>query len=320
MPELRHDPVSGRLVVVAPERSTRPHTSRPLGDATDAPADCPFCHGNEDRTPPEVHRTGPGAPDTPGWDIRVVPNLYPIVGGDHEAPGATGAHEVVVLCPDHNRSFAMLDDDQAIELVTVLRDRTRAHLAAGHRSVEVFVNHGKEAGASLPHPHAQVVALDFVPPAAEAGLARFEAAGVDLVGCQIEEVDGGPLSLSGGDAPSWCPNASGSPYEMRIAHRTARAGFETATDDEIAVVAIAWRDSLARLGAAVGDVPYNVIVHSAPPPESRAAGTRFHWYIDVVPRLSIVAGFEMGSGVFVNIVTPEVAASRLRDRDLPARG
>ena len=86
------------------------------------------------------------------------------------------------------------------------------------------------------------------------------------------------------------------------------------------MVAIAWRDSLARLGAAVGDVPYNVIVHSAPPPESRAAGTRFHWYIDVVPRLSIVAGFEMGSGVFVNIVTPEVAASRLRDRDLPARG
>jgi UDPglucose--hexose-1-phosphate uridylyltransferase len=310
MPELRHDPVSGRLVVVAPERSSRPHSSRPLGDSPDAPTDCPFCHGNEHETPPEVCRTGPGEPDTTGWQVRVVPNLYPIVGGEHAVVGATGAHEVVVLCPDHNRSFAMLDDDQAIELVTVLRDRTRSHIAAGHEYVQVFINHGKEAGASLAHPHAQVVALDFVPPAVESALVRVEAAGIDLVDQQITEVDGGPLWVSGGPAPTWCPRASGSPYEIRIAHRASRSGLDRATDDEIGAVAIALRDSLALLGATAGDVPYNVILHSAP---AAATTTFFHWYIEVLPRLSIIAGFEVGTGVFVNIVTPEVAAARLRD-------
>jgi UDPglucose--hexose-1-phosphate uridylyltransferase len=257
-----------------------------------------------------VQRTGPGAPDTPGWAVRVVPNLYPIVGGEHAAAGATGVHEVVVLCPDHFRTFGMLDDDQARDVVTVLRNRTRAHLEAGHPYVHVFVNHGKDAGASLAHPHAQIVALDFAPPATHDALARFASAEADLVERQITEVDGGPLVLSGGLAPAWCPHASRSPYEIRVAHRAARAGFADASDDEISAVAIALRDSLARLAATVGDVPYNVVVHSAPPSTSELA---FHWYVEVLPRLSIVAGFEMGTGIFVNIVAPEVAASRMRD-------
>ena len=310
MPELRHDPVSGRQVVVAPERDARPHSSRPLGADTDPPAGCPFCRGNEHATPPEVHRTGTGAPDTTGWAVRVVPNLYPIVGGDHAGVDATGAHEVVVLGPDHFRSFGMLDDHQAVDVVTVLRDRTRAHHAAGHRYVQVFVNHGKEAGASLAHPHAQVVALDFVPPVTERALERFAVAEADLVARQLTDVDGGPLAVSGGPAPAWCPHASGSPYEIRIAHRDARAGFGDATDDEIKAVAIALRDALAALAATVGDVPYNVILHSAP---NSAPDPAFHWYVEILPRLSIVAGFEMGTGVFVNIVAPEVAATRLRD-------
>jgi UDPglucose--hexose-1-phosphate uridylyltransferase len=310
VPELRHDPVSGRRVVVAPERDARPRSSRPLGADADPPADCPFCPGNEHATPPEMHRTGTGAPDTTGWAVRVVPNLYPIVGGDHAGTGATGAHEVVVLCPDHFRTFGMLDDDQAVDVVSVLRDRTRAHHAAGHRSVQVFVNHGKEAGASLAHPHAQVVALDFVPPVTEGALERFAAAETDLVARQLTEIDGGPLAVSEGPAPVWCPYASGAPYEMRIAHRDACAGFADATDDEIRAVAIALRDALAALAATVGDVPYNVMVHSAP---NAAPDPAFHWYLEILPRLSIVAGFEIGTGVFVNIVTPEVAATRLRD-------
>ena len=316
MPELRHDPVSGRLIVVAPERSTRPHTYRPINAPADPPDDCPFCRGNEHKTPPEVCRTGPGEPDATEWRVRVVPNLYPIVGGP-AATGVTGVHEVVVLCPDHNRSFAMLDDDQAIELLTVLRDRTRAHLAAGHEYVQVFINHKKEAGASLAHPHAQVVALDFVPPAVESALARFEAAGVDLVDSQITEVDGGLLSIAGGPAPAWCPRASASPYEIRIAHRASRSGFSDATDNEIGAVAIALRDSLARLGSAAGDIAYNVILHSAP---AAVPTTYFHWYVEILPRLSVVAGFEMGTGVFVNVVTPEIAAARLRDDEARVEG
>jgi UDPglucose--hexose-1-phosphate uridylyltransferase len=316
VPELRHDAVSGRLVIVAPERDARPHTSKALGDATTPPVDCPFCHGNERETPPEVYRTGPGAPETPGWNVRVVPNLYPIVGGEHATGGATGAHEVAVLCPDHNRSFAMLDDDQAADLLMVLRDRTRAHIGEGHRHVEVFINHGKEAGASLAHPHAQIVALDLVPPAIGAAVARFEAAGTDLITAQISEVEGGPLSVSDGSAPVWCPNGSGTPYEIRLAHRSPRCGIEAATDDEMRTVAIALRDALARLATMVGDAPYNVIVHGAPP-ETGAAW--FHWYVEVLPRLSVVAGFEMGTGLSVNIVAPESAAARLRGADPRAR-
>jgi UDPglucose--hexose-1-phosphate uridylyltransferase len=214
-----------------------------------------------------------------------------------------------VFSPDHFRSFGLLDDDQAVAVVAVLRERAHTNVAAGHRSVQVFVNHGKEAGASLAHPHAQVVALDFVPPATEAALERFATAETDLVARQLVAVDGGPLSVAGGPAPAWCPHASASPYEIRIAHRGAGASFADATDDEIDAVAITLRDSLAALAATAGDVPYNVVVHSAPPPTPTPG---FHWYVEILPRLSVFAGFEMGTGLFVNIVAPEVAASRLR--------
>src|SRR5579859_8177410 len=129
MSELREDVLSGRLVLVAPGRGARPHTVAPTTAAA-APADCPFCPGHEDQTPPEVFRTGPGARDTPGWHVRVFPNLFPIVGPDG-APGAGGAHEVAVLSPDHDRAFAALTDAEAVDVMTVLRGRARHHAAAG---------------------------------------------------------------------------------------------------------------------------------------------------------------------------------------------
>ena len=161
-----------------------------------------------------------------------------------------------MLCPDHFRSFGMLDDDQAVEVLTVLRDRTRAHLEAGHAAVQVFVNHGKEAGASLAHPHAQVVALDFVPPAVVAATARFAGAGTDLVAEQLAETRRRALLVSDGPAPSWCPHASGSPYEIRIAHRAAGAGFDRrdrrrGPRQSRSRCATRWRASRA----AAGDVP-----------------------------------------------------------------
>ncbi|HWW45163.1 MAG TPA: galactose-1-phosphate uridylyltransferase, partial [Acidimicrobiia bacterium] len=181
MSELRQDELSGRWVLLAPGRAARPHTfASPEPDAR-GPDACPFCPGNEHLTPPEVYRTGGGAPDTPGWRVRVVPNLYPIVGGPEAGPGATGAHEVVVLSPDHRQDLGALDDDQTVEVFGVLRDRSRALARDGHAHVQVAVNHRPGAGASIEHPHAQVLALDFVPPAVEAALSRFEAAATDLV-------------------------------------------------------------------------------------------------------------------------------------------
>jgi UDPglucose--hexose-1-phosphate uridylyltransferase len=271
---------------------------------------CPFCPGNEQLTPPEVYRTGGGAPDTPGWRVRVVPNLYPIVGGADAGPGATGAHEVVVLSPAHEASFARLDRQQATEVLTVLRDRARHHLAVGRAFVQVVINQGRAAGASIEHPHAQIVALDLVPPAVAQAVERFEDAGHDLVIADLDRAGDG-LQLLDGPVVAWCPWAGCAPYELRLALRSPGSRFDEAGDGDIRLLADAIRSVLARLGAATGDAPYNLVVHTGPPGTS---DTSFHWNVEVQARLAVVAGFEQGTGILVNTVPPEQAAQELRDR------
>jgi UDPglucose--hexose-1-phosphate uridylyltransferase len=309
MPELRRDELSGRWVLLAPGRAARPHTSQ--SSASEAPsADlCPFCHGNEQLTPPEVYRTGDGAPDTPGWRVRVVPNLYPIVGGADAGPGATGAHEVVVLSPAHEASFAQLDRQQAAEVLTVLRDRARHHLAAGRAFVQVVINHGRAAGASIEHPHAQIVALDLVPPAVAQAVERFKDAGHDLVIADLDRAGDG-LHLLDGPVVGWCPRAASAPYELRLALRSSGSRFDEAGEGDMRLLAGATRSVLALLGAATGDAPYNLVVYTAPPGTSDKS---FHWYVEVRTRLAVVAGFEQGTGILVNTVSPELAARELRE-------
>jgi UDPglucose--hexose-1-phosphate uridylyltransferase len=313
MPELRRDDLSGRWVLLAPARAARPHAWSRSSPPSRAPSDCPFCPGHEGETPPEVARTGDGAPDTPGWRVRVVPNLYPIVGGPTDATGsgtgATGAHEVVVLSPAHDRSFAHLTDAEAVEALCVVRDRVRHHLSEGRAYVQAVVNHGAAAGASLDHPHAQVVALDFVPPAVVDAVERLDAAGDDLVAAAAAAAPARGLAVIEGPAPVWCPEAGTGPYELRAAHRSTRARFDEATDAEIGVVARATSEALARLDAVLDDPPYNLVVHTAPPGRTGF----FHWYLEVQPRLGVIAGFEIGTGVFVNVVAPEDAARQLRE-------
>ncbi|MFL6242437.1 MAG: hypothetical protein ACJ73V_05375, partial [Acidimicrobiia bacterium] len=219
MPELRRDELTGRWVLLAPGRAARPHTFGSSARDAPGPDACPFCPGNEHLTPPEVYRTGGGAPDTPGWRVRVVPNLYPIVGGADAGPGATGAHEVVVLSPAHEASFARLEQQQATVVLTVLRDRARHHLAAGRAFVQVVINHGRAAGASIEHPHAQIVALDLVPPAVAEAVERFEDAGHDLVMADLDRA-GDDLRLLDGPVAAWCPRAGSAPYELRLALRS----------------------------------------------------------------------------------------------------
>ncbi|HUF85172.1 MAG TPA: DUF4921 family protein [Acidimicrobiia bacterium] len=310
MPELRKDELSGRWVLLAPARAARPGAfASPATEPRVASSDCPFCPGNEHETPPEVARTGSGVPDTPGWRVRVVPNLYPFVGGEDAGPGATGAHEVVILSPAHDGTLAVLSEDAAVEAVTVMRERVRHHLAAGRAYVQVAVNQGAGAGASIEHPHAQVIALDFVPPAVEAALERVNAAGDDLVAAAAAGAPAQGLAVIEGPAPVWCPEAASAPYEMRVAHRSTRARFDEATDAELAVVARAMREALVRLDGVLGAPSYNLVVHTAPP----GPPGFFHWYVEVRPRVAVVAGFELGTGIFVNVVVPDAAATQLRD-------
>ena len=308
MPELRHDPVMDKLVLVAPERAARPMTVRAPETRAEAPRDCPFCPGNEADTPPETGRIGPGAPGTPGWRARAFPNLYPIVGGPGTRAGATGAHEVIALSPDHNASFAQLELDQATDALALLRDRSSYH-ASRHSYTHVFVNQGRDAGASIEHPHAQLVALDFVPPAVEALTGRF-AGDNDPLAVDLEQARAADLAISDTEvSAAWCPFAGIAPYEVRVAVRGAPPRFELTNNVALRSFALALRDVLSRTVAAIGDVPYNVVVHSFP----QNVSDDLHWFATVRPRTTIVAGFELGTGVLVNPVAPEHAARHLRE-------
>lgn len=313
MPELREDPITGRRAIVAPGRSARPRSVAPGGE-DGAPvqpswsANCPFCPGNEHETPPEVARFGDGEPDGPGWRVRVVPNLYPIAGAD--AAGALGgAHEVIVSSPAHDRPLERLDPAQAHDVVRMLRDRSAFHLGRGLAHAQPFVNHGRSAGASLAHPHAQLVALDFVPPEVGRLASRFTAAGRDLVDEELRAEQGGPRAVLDGDVFAWCPAASPSPWFVRCTLRSAGPRFDQAADDEVDAFADALREVLVRVACVLGPVDHNVVFRTA----ARDTAGPFHWWADVVPRVSVAAGFEIATGVDVCTVEPADAAAALRE-------
>lgn len=318
--ELRIDPLSGRLAIVAAGRAARPHTvaADPV-DGTAAPAatddECPFCTGNESMTPPEVSRTGSGEPGTPGWRVRVVPNLYPIVGADGAGPGAEGAHEVVVLSPDHRASFDRLADHRACEVFRMLRDRVAVHLAHGLPYGLALINHKRAAGASIAHPHAQVVALGFVPPEVVAAGARAAHEQSDLLAVDRELAREHDTTLLDGEGVSaWLPYAAGSPFTARVAAADGGDRFDLASDAELDGVALLLRDTLAMMASALGDPPVNVTVNTA---SADHTGPR-RWYVEITPRLSVVAGFEMATGVLVNTAPAEHAVQVLRSHMSPA--
>lgn len=316
MSELRHDLLTGRLVLLARGRGARPDTHARTRAARGGSTSCPFCPGHEAETPPEVARIPPtpagGPADGPGWQVRVVPNLYPIVGGADAGPGASGAHEVAILSPEHDATFGDLADDRAIDVFVVLRDRARAQATAGHAHSQVLINQGKAAGASIEHPHAQLLALDFVPPAVTVAVDRYAAAASDPVLADQAEADDHQTVVSGGAVQAWCPHGAASPFETRIAATAAGTRFEDASDGQIFGVALVLRDVLAALGrvldTADGRAPYNVIVHNGPAHDDVA----YHWWISIAVRTSVVAGFEMGTAILVNTVDPRDAASALR--------
>jgi UDPglucose--hexose-1-phosphate uridylyltransferase len=332
LPELRLDPLSGLRTIVAGERAERPGAEfkfeprSPLEPDTD-----PFLEGHEDRTPPEVHalRPGGGAPNSPGWLVRVVPNLYPALGdGDSASPPdplatgrgqpdlfsarpAAGAHEVIIHTPEALGSLAELDVDQLEIAMGVWRDRMREH-AERSEYVHVIVNEGREAGASLPHTHSQLYALGFVPAAIARERERFTAwhertQGRNLLEDLLQEevrlrerviaVDDEAVALS--------PYAARMPFQVQIVPRRPRARFE----DDGPLGAAMLLDVLRRLETVLGGVPpFNLWVRTAP----RGAAS-FCWRMDLVPRLSQPAGLELGAGLNLNVVAPERAAQRLRD-------
>ena len=330
MPEVRVDPLTGLKTIIAAERAARPGgwpisgAAAPIDPETD-----PFAPGHEDRTPPEVFAdrddgSGEGGADSPGWRVRVVPNLYPALSVDGAEPershapdlftatAAHGAHEVVINAPDAVTSLAQLTVAQVTAAMEVWRARMRAHASAGAAYVHVLVNERVEGGASLPHTHAQVYALDFVPAQVARERERFTAHATrtmggnllqDLVAEEVRQRE--RLVAIDDEAVLLSPYAARLPYQLLLAPRRPRARFE----DDGPLGAALLHDGLNRIGRVLGFLPpLNIWVRTAP-----RGAEHFCWRIDILPRLTHLAGLELGTGVHLNIVAPEQAAAQLRD-------
>jgi UDPglucose--hexose-1-phosphate uridylyltransferase len=329
LPELRIDPLSGLRVIVAGERGARPGAwldvdpRPPIDRERD-----PFAAGHEDQTPPELYSL-PG--ENGDWRVRVVPNLFPALapgdpdaGADPLAAGrgepdlfasrpALGAHEVIVNAPDPVHSLAELRPEQVETALSVWRARMRTHAEAAY--VHVIVNEGREAGASLPHTHAQLYALPFVPAVVARERERFTAYSDRTQGRNLledllqEEVRRRERVVAVDDeAVVLCPFGARVPFHLQIVPRRPAARFS----DEGPLGARLLHEALSRLGAVLGALPpLNLWVRTAP-----RDAERFCWRIEVLPRLAQLAGLEIGAGVHLNVLAPEDAAARLRSASL----
>lgn len=336
-PEIRTDQLTGLRTILAPGRAERPEGfgGRAAGDEA-GPENCPFCEGHEDRTPPELYATRPGGGEAngPGWATRVVPNLYPALsdGADPGGPAGTaedpllasrrrgeanlfaskpavGAHEVVINAPEHATAMADLGEERFAGAVETWRERMRAHSASPY--VQLVVNEGAGAGASLPHTHAQLYALPFVPVLVARERERFGAyaertGGGDLLtDVLVEEVRRRDRLVAIDDeAALICPWATRTPFELRVLPRTAEERFER-SEVGTAMIRTALRLLAERFD---GSPELNLWVRTAP-----AGGEAFHWHVDIAPRLTTRASFELGTGVDINVYPPERAAADLRE-------
>lgn len=333
MPELRKDPIVGRWVIIASERAARPTDFKVQADAPNGGI-CPFCPGNEHLTPPEIiaYRDG-GSPNGPGWSLRVVPNKFPAlrVEGDlgkvgvgiYDKMNGVGAHEVIIESPDHRDSLSTLPIPSFRNVLWAYRERlSDLKKDRRFRYILIFKNHGQQAGASLEHTHSQLIALPIIP----------QSVAIELQGCQAffqyrdrcifcdiirqEESDQERLILATPNFLVLAPYASRFPFETWILPKRHSATFEEATAPEMEELARVFSETLKRIDKVVARPPYNFILHTAPF-DGRFPVTHeyYHWHFEIMPILTRVAGFEWGTGFFINPMPPEQSAKFLREAD-----
>jgi UDPglucose--hexose-1-phosphate uridylyltransferase len=337
--ELRQDPLGGGWVAITAGRAARPEAFLADEGPVRGPLGCPFCQGNEHLTPPEVwadREPGTG-PDRPGWRVRVVPNKFPAFAGAPRSTGAppwgspdpsaaaperngglyraaptAGVHEVVVHHPDHTATLADLPEPAVARVMAAWRLRLAAHAGGPFGAVVVIVNQGRTAGASLEHPHSQVFATAGRPERVTAELDRLAGNGCAACATVAAERDGPRVVERAGGLLTVCPWASSVPFEALLLPEDHRARLGDgpvgpgAEGDR--ALAAALRRLLRRLRDAAGArAPYNLVLHTAPP-----GVDDFHWHLHLLPRLTTFGGFELGTGIVINVVDPDRAAAALR--------
>ncbi|MET0143809.1 MAG: galactose-1-phosphate uridylyltransferase [Ilumatobacteraceae bacterium] len=324
---MRLNPLTGRWVTIVAERAQRPSDFAPRAPelAADSPQLCPFCPGHEDATLPALESYD----DDGSWRMRVIPNLYPAFDGEsgfvvhhlgpvHVTAEASGTHEVFVYTPDHRGGIDQLDDAEAAEFMRILQHRLAEHaLSSKVRYTQVIVNNGREAGASLAHPHAQILGLPFVPGEIldeERAFARFAGGCVICTTIEAELADGERIVFADDDVVCVTPFWSAAPFELLLMPRRHELHLQDAEDESAEAMGLAIRDAVKHLNAALGDVAYNLGLHTAPHEHSG----QYHWHVHLWPNLVTSAGFERGTGVMINVTSPELAAETLRAVRTPA--
>jgi len=330
VPELRKDPITGRWVIISTDRAKRPSDFVRESVKITGKGFCPFCYGNESKTPPEVLAYGRNGswPNSPGWRVRVVPNKFPALGieGDLNREGeglfdrmnGVGAHEVIVETPDHQSTLATLSERAIEDVLWAYRDRVLdLKNDKRFRYVLIFKNHGEAAGASLEHSHSQLIALPIVPRRVREEVDGAKAYFRDkerCIFCDIirQETESGVRVISENDLfITLAPYASRFPFEMCLLPKQHGSSFENNQSPVYASLARALKDVLARLDTVLDYPAYNFILHTAPIGEE--SNQHFHWHFEIMPKLTKVAGFEWGTGFYICPTPPEEAARFLRE-------
>lgn len=329
MPELRKDPVTGRWVIISTERAKRPSDFVREPVAIRGGRFCPFCPGNETKTPPEILAYRPsGEANQPGWTLRVVPNKFPAlrVEGELERTGdglydrmsGIGAHEVLIESPDHFATLATLEEKAIADLFWAFRERL-LDLSRDQRMKYIifFKNHGQAAGATLEHTHCQLIALPVVPKRVQEELdggQRYFSYRERCIWCdmmQQEMKDGRRVVLQSEHFLVLTPYASRFPFELCVIPKAHASHFETVSTTLVQDLASILKCTLRKVDQALEKPAYNFLIHTAPLRE--APIEHFHWHLEFIPRLTRVAGFEWGSGFYINPTPPEEAAHFLRE-------
>jgi UDPglucose--hexose-1-phosphate uridylyltransferase len=329
MPELRRDPVTGRWVIISTDRQKRPNDFRVERAAIIGREQCPFCPGREAMTPPEVlsSRQNGSAANAPGWDVRVVPNKFPALqvegtldrsgDGMFDRMNGIGAHEVIIETPDHDRTMAAMSEPEIERVLWAYRERMldlKRDIRLKH--ILVFKNHGYAAGATLEHPHSQLIALpvvpDFVREELEGARRHFEVK-ERCVFCDIvrEEMRAGVRVVhENADVIALAPYAPRFAFETWFLPKQHGARFEEAPLHVTQGLARLLKATLQRIDRALESPPFNLVVHTAPFVDG--VGDHYHWHIELMPKLTRIAGFESGTGFSINPTPPEEAAKVLR--------
>jgi len=336
MPELRKDPVVGRWVIISTERGKRPTD---LGVVTEPPHKkvCPFCEGQEKSTPAEIFsiRDPKTKPDGPGWQVRVVPNKYPAltyngefekVGlGMYEKMNGFGTHEVIIETPNHQLDLERQPVEDILKVFETYKIRLEQLLRDPRlRYVLIFKNVGVDAGATLEHPHSQLIATPITPITVKeelSGAAAYHKDKDRCVYCDMirdESDQSERLVYENESFIAFCPYASRFPYEISVLPKTHRPDFHKIEPKELAHLADCMKVTLSKLKKALHRPQYNYVLHTGPIRGARKGywttiDNDFHWHIEIMPRVTRIAGFEWGSGFYINPMMPEEAAKNLRE-------